>query len=87
MQKFINKFPLSLVNKKLLSAQFLVKICYVACAINRTGKFICLHACLHESDHVGLVLSDQLYTGYCNVLCFTEAHPKHKLLRNVAKDM
>ena len=30
------------------------KICYVACAINRTGKLIYLHACLHEHNRAGL---------------------------------
>ena len=29
-------------------------ICYIACAINRVGKLICLRACLHERDHAGL---------------------------------
>ena len=31
------------------------KICYVTSAINRAGQLICLHASLHERDHVGLI--------------------------------
>ena len=31
------------------------KICYVACAINCAGKLICLRACLHECDRMGLI--------------------------------
>ena len=31
------------------------KICYVACAIKYAGKLICLRACLHLRDHVGLI--------------------------------
>ena len=31
------------------------KICYVACVISHAGKLICLHACLHECDHAGLI--------------------------------
>ena len=30
------------------------KICYVACVINRAGKLIFLHACLHEHNRTGL---------------------------------
>ena len=31
------------------------KICYVACAINRAGKLICLRACLYERGRTGLI--------------------------------
>ena len=31
------------------------KIYYFACAINHTDKFICLRACLHECNCVGLI--------------------------------
>ena len=31
------------------------KICYVACAINRAGQLICLHASLHERNRAGLI--------------------------------
>ena len=39
--------------KKPLPARFSIK--FVASTINRTGKLICLHACLHEHDCMGLV--------------------------------
>ena len=42
------------------------KICYVACAINHTGKLICLHACLHEHDHTGLI--DKPGDAICNAV-------------------
>ena len=31
------------------------KTSYVAWVINHAGKLICLHACLHECNHVGLI--------------------------------
>ena len=40
--------------RKLLPGWFSVKICYVACAINRAGKLIYLCACLHEHNCAGL---------------------------------
>ena len=41
--------------KKKLACAIFIKICYVVCAINRAGKLICLHACLHEPDRAGLI--------------------------------
>ena len=56
-QKFKNKFPLSLEKKKkkeTSTCTIFGKTCYVACAIKRTGKMICLSAYLHKYDHAGL---------------------------------
>ena len=38
------------------------KISYIACAINRAGKLICLRACLHGRDRKGLI--DKLYVRF-----------------------
>ena len=46
--------------RKLLPAWFSVKICCVACAINRTGKLIYLCACLHEHNCAGLYHKPEL---------------------------
>ena len=47
------KVSLEFWEQKKLACAILGKICYVGCTINRTGKFICLRACLH--DRVGLI--------------------------------
>ena len=55
-QNFKKKSPLSFEEKKkLLPAQFSVEFVMFACAINCASKLICLHACLHERDRVGLI--------------------------------
>ena len=53
--KIKEKSLLSLEEKKELACVIFSKICYVACAINCTGKLICLCACLHERDRLGLI--------------------------------
>lgn len=58
-QKSRNKSPLSLeIKKKLLPARF---SSYVACTINCDSESICLRACLHKCDHVGVIGN----TYYC----------------------
>ena len=53
-QKFKDKSLLSLEKKKTFAGANFSKICWNACPINCSGKFICLHAYLHEHSHVGL---------------------------------
>ena len=52
-----SKSFLSLEKKETFACPILGNICYVACAINCTGKLICLCACLHEHDRAGLSLT------------------------------
>ena len=54
-QKLSHKSLLSLQKKRIFYLRDFGKICYLACTINRAGKFICLCACLHERDHAGLI--------------------------------
>ena len=46
---------LSLQKKETFASMVFGKNCYVACMINHFGKLICLDACLHEHDCVGLI--------------------------------
>ena len=55
-QKLSNKSLLSLEKKKETFAWAIFsKICYAACAINRAGKLICLHTCMHKHDRAHLI--------------------------------
>ena len=40
--------------KETFASTIFGKICFVACTINQSGKLICLHACLPESNRAGL---------------------------------
>ena len=55
-QKCKGKSLLSLQKKReTFACVIFSEICHVACEINRAGKLICLHTCLHECDHVRLI--------------------------------
>ena len=49
------------LEKKKLACAIFDKICYVACAINRAGKLICMRACLHERDRAGLIDKPEVF--------------------------
>ena len=49
------KSLLSLEKKEAFACVIFGKICYVACVINHAGKLICLRACLHMRNRVGLI--------------------------------
>ena len=41
--------------KEVFAGTIFGNICFVACAINRAGKLICLRACLHERDRTVVI--------------------------------
>ena len=68
-QKLKNKSLLSLEKKETFACAIFGKS-YVAYAINRAGKLICLRACLHKRDRAGLIDKPaNIYICHCMHQC------------------
>ena len=80
-QKLKNKSILSLEKRRNFSWAIFGKICYGACAINCTGKWICLCACLYKHDCVGLIdkTARPMTTKLSIVVSYVDGKPCMKL--------
>ena len=73
-QKFKDKSLLSLQKKGTFACTIFGKICYVPSTINCTDKSICLHACLHQHNCVGLIDKPDSYIWLKSVI-WTSTNP------------
>ena len=66
-QKLSNESLLNLEKKETFASVISNKICYVACMINHIGKLIYPCTCLHEHDHIDLLI-DKPGDAICNTV-------------------